>query len=227
MEDKVLPTIVHDLRNPLTSIIGYAQLVLGSENGLGETDRRNLEMLLLACGILDRMLGSLAMLGQLRCGVLDRGSEVVAQDVLQEAVRAIEPVAAAQQKIVRLVAVNVRATIRANEELLSQALQNGLAHGLTRVRAGQAIIANVKVDGDGRWVEFLIEDCGPDLPEGLAEAMMDPTALERVRTAGVRSDRALGLVLVREAAFACGGEAKLTSSNGVTRLSLRLPAAAT
>lgn len=230
---EMLGMVAHDLRNPLTAIVGRAELI----GQLFETERneaRRRERVESACTAIgraaDRMEGMIAGLLEsareeahaivLRCAEMD----------LAEAVRAAIGLnqGAADAKGIRFSeAMEQGATIVADADRLIEAVDNLLSNAVKYSSAGSSIAVAAGIDRAEGAAFVRIFDTGQGLSaEDLANAFQRFQPLSARPTAGETST-GLGLSIVRAIAQAHGGTVEAASpgkGHGAT-FTLRVPAA--
>lgn len=216
----LLNSVSHDLRTPLTGILGSATTLLEYGDRLSLEDRRNL-----LAGVreeadrLGRYIGALLDLSRLEAGALEPRLEPVklpgvAKAALQRSFP--EEVTCSFE----LSVVGDPATVLADPALLTQLLVNVMDNAV-RHGAAQSPV-RVILDRDGGFARVLVEDDGPGVPAEVRARLFTPfgSSDRRGRGAG------LGLSIARGFAEAMGGELRLDGPPGRgARFVLRLPLA--
>jgi histidine kinase len=216
---ELVSDVAHELRNPLTTIRGYAE---GMLDGVIAPDREVLTAVLAEVGHLQRLAGDLSTLSHADEGRLTLADAPVELHELAGAVvESFRPRAAEQR--VELRVAGAPATVRGDRDRLVQVVGNLVANALTYTPAGGQV--SVDVGASGATATVTVTDSGI----GLA-----PEDLERVferfyRVHGV--DRppggsGIGLAIARAIARAHGGDL-VAASRGPgqgTAFTLRLPA---
>jgi signal transduction histidine kinase len=200
-------SVVHDLRNPLTLIKGYADLAhsLALRGGDAATIARELETVRSESDRLRRMIEEI--LDYARGGTPRLAVEtVLARGYLAEI---LQPLAADLRERGIEVAIDLRLDdalrVTLDRDRLQRVLENLLINarealapwGLTKriaIRAGV----------EGGSLALRVADSGPGIPEGTIEHLFEPFA-----TNGKKQGTGLGLVTVRNLIKAHGGEVRV------------------
>ena len=208
----------HDLRSPLTSIVGFSTVLTSNWAAFSEEDRRKFVATIdRQSQNLVRLVDDLLTLSNIEGGVLNTRPELI---VLGEAIdRYLEAsggdtasvsVSCAPDLVVRVDPSHLR-------RILDNYLQNAFKYGEPPVR-----IEAIRV---GDVVEVRVLDHGPGVPPEFVARLFGKFA--RADTSGTRTEKGvgLGLSIVRGLAEANGGEARYEpgARNGGCFL-VRLPA---
>lgn len=219
LRSALLSSISHDLRTPLTSMIGSISSLLDQEQQLSSASRRELLQLTLEeAERLNRYIQNLLDMTRLGSGGLKIQRDWVALPDL---------VAGALQRLqAPLAALHVQLSLPANLPLLyvhaaliEQALINLLENAARFAPAGSTLI--VQAAAEGSWMRLDIVDEGPGIPEEERQHLFQLSAN--------RSDRGgaggLGLSICRGMIGAHGGsvEALAGPEGRGTCMRIRLP----
>jgi len=177
--------MAHELRNPLASLKGHAQLLLESVEAA--RDRAMAERVVHEAERLERLTGDL--LDFVRDGPIDRAAADPAALVARAA--ALVPGA-----VVRIDARTAPRAASVDETRLVGALAN-LIRNAHQAAGDQPIEARVATEGEDLVIE--IRDRGPGLAPGEEARIFEPFVTSRVRGTG------LGLAVARRAAEQHGG----------------------
>ncbi|HEU4368192.1 MAG TPA: hybrid sensor histidine kinase/response regulator [Methylomirabilota bacterium] len=214
----------HDLRSPLTVIMGYVQLLEFASDALAPSHRRYLASIRAAC---TRMLGQLRDIldvSTLEAGTLTLQRAPVDLAALAAAtVGRMRPAADPQSINLHVPAEPAEVTVEADANRLEQVLTNLLGHALRFSPAGGRVAVEVWADAGAAYVA--VSDAGPGIPA--AEA---PGVFELRRSGAAASTRGdasgLGLVLCRYLVEAHGGTIRAEGApGGGARFVLALPRA--
>ncbi len=225
LKDEFVLTASHELRSPLTSVQGFAELLMLERDSLSPKQVETVEIILDNCRHLVRLLNDLLDLARSdagRLGITPVPTEVA--PLIEDAVR----------------------TMRAQTEAADQALSEEIAPGLPQVyveadRIRQILVnlltnaheyspegASIEVTARvvGAEVEIAVTDNGPGIPESQLDHIFerftrgDAGLTQRVGGTG------LGLAISKSLVELHGGTIAVESTPGVgSTFSFRLPAA--
>jgi signal transduction histidine kinase len=202
--------IVHEVRNGLGTIVGYARML--ERASLPEEQAAAARSIREECETLEtvvRRFTDFVKLDRLQIAETDL-ARVLTRVVARES-RAREEVCA------RLVGIDAPIVLRADEELLERALENVVRNGIEAAAAGGRHVDVTAREGGG-YVEVRIEDDGPGLaPDHPGEIR----AFYSTRPGGL----GLGLPLARKIVLLHGGSLRLANrANGGAEVVLTLAA---
>ena len=217
----LLSSVSHDLRTPLSSVIGAASSLLAYESSFREDDRRLLlRSIVEEAERLDRHIQNLLDMTRLGQGQLElrRDWEDV-RDLVSAASRRLR-LGARNLRVETTVADDAE-LIYVHGDLLEQVFVN-LLDNAARYSPEQATI-RVNARRDGSAVIIDIADAGPGIPEDQRKKVFDP--FYRVRESDRKSGTGLGLSICRGIVRAHGGDvtAHATASGTGALLRLKLP----
>ncbi|MEE3624452.1 ATP-binding protein [Nitrospirillum sp. BR 11752] len=203
LRNALLTSISHDLRTPLSTIMGVHSVLLDPEAGNSPAERQ--ELLAGAqeeADRLDRFIGNLLDMTRLEAGGLRCRREAV--DVADVVDAALERVAAARTGRPLTIAVAPDLPmVMADYLLMEQILFNLLDNALKHTPPGTAM--TVSATSQGGQVQISIEDEGPGIPPDALEAIFDKFSRLRAGDAK-RTGTGLGLAICRGFAQAMGGD---------------------
>lgn len=183
---------------------------------------RNLETVLLSCAQLRRMILTFSYLSQIQSAGFElQWAETSADGLVNKAVEAMAGYAEMQKKRL-LTETSAPNPLRVDVVLLDLALQNAIANGLARVRGGGEVRVR-SCEKAGGVCEISIEEAGPVISAEFRDAMFDAAQVDRIKRAGLKTDRALGLVLFKRVAELHRGSVGIESSETQTRIWMFLP----
>jgi signal transduction histidine kinase len=206
--------IVHEVRNGLGTIVGYARLL--ERAGLAEDPASAARAIREECDTLEvvvRRIADFVKLEELRLGPVD-----LARLLSRAAGRELR---GREGVDVRFVGLERAVEAHADEELLERAVENVLRNALSAAAEGGGHVV-VAVSAEQSGVEIRIEDDGPGLPAGHPGEIRP---FYSTRPGGL----GLGLPLARKVMVLHGGDLRIApgSPRGVVvRLTLPAPATA-
>jgi two-component system sensor histidine kinase/response regulator len=211
-KEELTALIVHDLKNPLSSILSNVQYAL-SQDSLGSEERDSLRDVLRASQSMVRMVMNLLDISRSEDGALvphmsEFDLTALLGEVASEMERRIED---KDQKLALAVAPDVRA-MRADRDLVRRILENLIdnAYKYGPRRATIRVEATLLPAGAGGapdTVELRVRDEGEGIPVAFRQKIFEKYARVEGRSAHeVRNSHGLGLVFCRRAVEVHGGE---------------------
>ncbi len=201
MKNTFLEAVSHDLRTPLTSILGSALTLERSNLDLPGDEALDMVSRIAAnARKLERLLSDLLDLDRLQRGIVSpkrRATDL--EDFVRRAVDEMET----HGRVIELDIEPGSAQIdpAKTERILENLLSNSLRH--TPVDAKIWVRARPQDDG----VRFIVEDDGPGVPPDLREAIFEPFRQAPGSSSGHAPGVGIGLSLVRRFAELHGGNA--------------------
>jgi signal transduction histidine kinase len=225
--ERFFSAMSHDLRTPITAIVGYSELL--ADGIVGELNGQQLEMIeriSQVSGHLSQLVNDILDLAKLDAGRMEfHREEVTLGDLVDEALVAVEPQARSKKLELRTDVDPHRDTVlRVDPPRVRQILVNLLSNAVKFTEQGEVSVVAGRDDGH-TWVE--VRDTGPGLPPGSEEAIFEEFLQI---AAGTKSKRepgsGLGLAISRRLARAMGGDLTARSDPGAgAAFILVLPAA--
>jgi signal transduction histidine kinase len=223
MKDQFVSTVSHELRTPLTSMIGYLEILVGSEHGeLSHDEQRHfLEIVDRNCRRLNHLVDDILDVARIDSGRF--ALELTSVDLAQLASERIESIrAAAEQKQLqlRLTIDSEPPPLYADPMRLGQLLDNLLSNAVKFTPAGGEVGLTLATRGDTVHIE--VTDTGVGIPESELDKLFD--RFFRASTAATEKGSGLGLSIAKTIAEAHGGVVSVESEAGVgTTFSVDLP----
>ncbi|CAB3751230.1 sensor histidine kinase [Paraburkholderia humisilvae] len=215
LRNALLSAISHDLRTPLTAIVGFASILAEHDWGGSESARGTQE---LAGGIHDealrmtRTMTNLLDMARLQDGSMRLNRQWSSlEEVIGSALAASRPLLAGR-KVVAHVPPDLP-LVRLDAVLVERLLENLVENVATYTPAGSplTIDAMTVVEDSRRYVKVNVEDRGPGLPAGMESRLFDKfTRGERQST---QPGMGLGLAICR--AIVDAHEGKIGASSRV------------
>jgi len=200
-------TLVHDLKNPLSAILGNLDLLeMRSSTELSYMVRRSKEG---ARRMLKMILNLLDVDGLEEGRMQPSLDRVDASSIVAKAVEEVE-LAAAQRKVELVVEAKQSWWVQADAVLLRRVIDNLLSNAIAHSPVGGTVA--VAVHGREEGIELSVSDQGPGIPEEFRERVFEKYRQLDVRRSGVTANRGLGLTFCRLAVEAHGGTIWIESS---------------
>jgi PAS domain S-box-containing protein len=215
--DQFLSIASHELKTPLTSLIGYTDLILrrsGRDTSLAERDQRAIRIISEQAGRLNKLVAALLDLSRIETGQLSIDRGIV--ELNQLAQRLVHEVAHAQsQEAERIVFQPApEPLVLIGDELrLEQVIQNLLQNAIKYSPAGGTVAIQIERRGDQACL--IVRDEGIGIP---ASAL--PNLFRRFyRAPNVDAHRisgmGVGLFVVKEIVHLHGGEISVESQENI------------
>jgi two-component system, sensor histidine kinase and response regulator len=227
-KESMMQMVVHDLKNPLASIMGNVQLIqMQGAEAMSPTRLK---------GLLQRTQESARQLMRMILNILQIGKLEERKLMLK-----LEPVqlrGVVQENVDEMVGLSARDNIRlenrvqadlpapkADRELLGRVLANLLSNAFKHTPGGGQVVIDAQQDGDS--VTIRVSDTGEGIPEELQPRIFDKfVAGESDTSKRMLYDSGLGLTFCRLAVECHGGTIWLKSKPGQgTTVFLSLPLA--
>ena len=213
-KDEFLATVSHELRTPLTSVLGYAEVLRGSE--VDDADQRAMLATIadqaadLSNIVEDLLVGARADLGQLDVDA----TPFDVFDLVRPVLHSCGGVALECTGLAPAIAIGDSARVRQIlRNLLSNAERYGGPHRMVTVEAA------------GGMVSLAVCDDGPPLALDVAERIFDRYYRGQARS-GWPGSVGIGLTISRELAQMMDGDLRYRHDGRWSRFELSLPAAA-
>jgi signal transduction histidine kinase len=215
LKDEFVALISHDLRTPLTSIIGYVELTL-DQDGLNDEQRTYLEIVARNSERLLHLVNDLLFVARLEAGELElKPNELDLAAIARQSVDEAQPRAEAKG-IDLSCEIEPVGVIRADRGRMFQLLDNLLSNAIKFTPEGGRVAVQVTEREPG--VRLTVSDSGIGIPEGDRKRLFD-----RFFRAASAVDRqipgtGLGLYIARAIVEAHGGTISLdgTPASGST-----------
>lgn len=196
LKDAFLATVAHELRTPLSAMLGWAH-ILREEKVDEATSARALDAILRNARVQTRLISDLMDIGRIVAGTMQVEMQAVEPvAVIRAALETVRPTAEAR-KVTLTSNVDAEAgPVTGDPSRLQQVLWNLLANAIKFTPEGGAVAVRVQaVDGQ---VEVTVEDSGPGIPPAFL-----PHVFEQFRQAGGEATRGkgglgLGLAIARK-----------------------------
>ena len=200
----LLRTISHDLRTPLTSILGNADSLISNFDALDEGMRKQIfSDIYEDAGWLIELVENLLALTKIEDGSVKlQLSDQVVEDVVREALRHVE-----RRKNEHEITVDCGEDIllaRMDAKLIVQVLVNLINNAVKYTQAGSKIRITAGKEEKNVWIA--VEDNGPGIPAECREHVFEMFYSGKNKVSDSRRSLGLGLALCRSIVNAHGGE---------------------
>ena len=203
--DAYARTVAHDLKNPLSAVTVFSDLILRSAT-LDDDTRRRLETIAMAGRNMTEIINALLLFARVRSAreveTTELDMHVIVSNVLQRLAPQIERAAARIDVASRWPAA--RGYAPWVEELWANYISNALKYGGNPPR--------IELGGDETGPRFWVRDHGPGLDEPARQRLF--REFERLDPAPTTPGHGLGLSIVSRIASKLGGRAGVESAKG-------------
>lgn len=211
--ERFFSAMSHDLRTPITAIMGYSELL--QDGIMGDLEPHQQEMVERICqvsGHLAELVNDVLDIAKLDAGRMEFHREpITLGELVDEALVAVEPQARSKGLNLVLAVDGMRdQVLEVDAGRVRQILVNLLSNAVKFTERGT--VSLTVGDQDGRWW-LSVADTGPGLPDGSEQAVFEEFMQIASGTKAKREPGSgLGLAISRRLARAMGGE--LTARNG-------------
>lgn len=225
LRDDFVASVSHEFRTPLTSILGYLELVLEDASELRTENRESLEVVNRNAERLLRLVNDLLFVAQIESATLPlEHGEVPLESVARECLRSAEPLADAGDVELSLAAAPVPA-IDGDRERLVQLLDNLVTNAVKFTPAGGQVEVELRQEGARALIS--VSDSGVGIPPADLEQLFERFFRASNATRGASTGTGLGLTIAKAIAEAHGGRISVQSTEGVgSTFTVELPLAA-
>ncbi len=213
-KSELLGIAAHDLRNPLSAISGYFQLLLDSDHlgPLTDKQRKVMEKSRSAADFMLRLLDDLLDVSKVETGRLHL--QLGTMDLAQLAAQVVDVMRlAGQQKGIDLVMTGAHDLDCVGDcDRLQQVLQNLVSNAIKFSKSGTRV--RVELERRGPEAVLAVIDQGPGIPLEEQANLFKPFHRTSVRPTGGEKSTGLGLAICRKIVEGHGGRIELESSPG-------------
>lgn len=212
-KSQFLANVNHELRTPLSSIIGYARLLRRETEGqISSLQRENLEDLLRNAERLLGLIDSLLDFAKIEAGKMDLKLEPVKIDALvQEAAAIIKPMLNGNSVHIILDISPDIAPLHTDREKLRQIILNLLGNAVKFTDRGEIRISAYRQNAD---LELAVADNGIGIDPQDIDRIFDEFDRGRLTSDGKYRGTGLGLAIVKKLVDLLGGSVAVESNVG-------------
>ena len=213
MKDQFVSSVSHELRSPLTSIVGYMELLLDGEVGdLDEEQRHFLEVIGRNCNRLTKLVDDILFVARVDAGRLSLDLQPVdLAEVAAASVESARPVAARDGIDLRLDAEPDMPPLVADPTRMSQLVDNMISNAVKYTERGGTVTVTLAARDACAHLE--VRDTGVGIPRDELDRLFD--RFFRASTSAVAAGTGLGLSIVRSIVDAHRGKIAVESELGV------------
>ncbi len=210
-QSDLVADLVHEMRTPLTSIIGYAAMILRDD--VSEEDRKSFARTIeREAARLSQMASDFLELARLESGRAFPTQEKVAlKSLVKEVMALLRPQAEAKRITLIDKMTNDLPVLIGDPQRLHQALVNLVGNAVKYCRQGDRVTVGARVEGDEILV--YVSDTGPGIPASAQEHLFE-RFYRLPRTENEAEGAGLGLAITRRIVEAHGGRIWVESEEG-------------
>ncbi len=189
----------HDLNNPLTVIVGFADLLRTKAADAGDDElRATLDVILRNGAQMQRLVDDLLLLSRLEAGALSpRADDFTVAEELERSIAQLGP-EGSSIGVVADPGLVVHADRDHVHRIFENYISNALKYGLAPINTEAAL--------NGVFVDVRVRDCGRGVPADFVDRLFSKFTRAETDVASKRPGTGLGLSIVRGLAQANGGE---------------------
>ena len=213
-KDTLLGIVAHDLRNPISVVSGYAQLLANETFGATTTEQKQvLELIRNACGRMIRLVNDLVDLSAVETGHLHLHFEPVDTAAWLQCVVDTNRLLAKEKSIaINLDIEGPLPELKLDPARMEQVFSNLLTNAIKYSYAGTTITVCARVAAD--FLEVSVTDQGQGIPAGELTKLFSAFGRASVKPTGGESSTGLGLAISRRMVEAHGGCIRVQSEVG-------------
>ncbi|MBM7559694.1 GAF domain-containing sensor histidine kinase [Marinitoga litoralis] len=215
-----LSFITHEIRTPLTSILGYAEGILRSKNDLSKDEIVDLvKKIYLSSKHMNSLISDLSTFNKLNREEELNIAELHLKFLIYESISIVEPQLSPEVELNIKFGEDIPEMIETDPVKMKQILVNIVGNAIKYTDEGYV---NVKIDFDEKTKEYIIivEDSGPGMPKEKLNEIFKPF----VRLAKNKPGSGLGLAIVKKLIEQLKGRISIDSEvNKGTTVELRFP----
>jgi signal transduction histidine kinase len=220
VKDEFLGLVSHELRNPLTSVLGYLELLRMTGANLSDEQRGFVDVAERNARRLRHLVGDLLTTAQAGAGAFTlQKTKVELNDVVRQAVESAGP-SAEDAGVTLVTELAASVIISADPDRLGQACDNLVSNAIKFTPEGGTVTVSTELRGTDAALS--VRDTGVGIPADEVAHLSE--RFFRASTAQAIPGVGLGLTVVRAIAAAHGGRLEITSELGAgTTFTLVLP----
>jgi len=193
LKSRFLSNVSHELKTPLTAIVGLAANMLDGITGrLNDKQREYLSDIRTSSDRLARLIKDLLGLSIIEARRVEfRPAPFALASLVREVANSLRPVA--EQKLINIQVISTEAipTVWADRDRIAQVLTNLIGNAIKFTSPQGKVMVSAQMNG-GAWAEVTIGDTGPGIPAEEAERIFDE--FYQITRPGIES-RGVGLGL--------------------------------
>ncbi len=178
--EQMMDQVAHEIRNPLTSIGGFARKVYGKLSE-GDPNKKYMEMIINDVAILESMIKQLI---ELKAMAISLKEPTNINDLIMKALKLFEQEFKEKAIDVQNELADNLPLIPADEKLLKRALCNLIKNSIEAMTEGTKVLKIASRLSEGR-IEILVSDTGKGIPTDKLKKIFDPFVTSKVYGPGL------------------------------------------
>jgi len=214
MKNNLTQMIVHDLKNPLTGITGYIELLMLEREKYDNEQIMAINMISVSCNKLMRMILNLLDISKMEEKKLKlQKSDIILEVIIDKIIDEFKPLLNLDNKKILKLLEHIP-PFKADKDLVSRIIANLVSNAIRYSPADKSIKIVTYLNEEKTEITFSIEDEGFGITEEYHEKIFDKffQADPNKETAGM--SRGIGLAFCKMAVEAHGGKIWVKSSAG-------------
>lgn len=212
LRDNLIHMIVHDLRVPLTNVIGALELVAGVQD-FGKTEQELVGLSLRGANTLMALINDLLDVRRMETDALTFEKKAVDMKAVIEASFAQVSVLAAEEKVRLTTSIAAESVAMGDRDILTRVVTNLLSNAVKFTPAGGEVTVNVKPLNEQKLL-VEVKDTGDGIPPESLGRVFDRFYQVRSQRGTRLSASGLGLTFCKLAVEAHGGHIVAESTVG-------------
>jgi len=213
-KDRFLGMAAHDLRNPLTAIIGFSRLLEFQLDGRIEATQVDfIQRITRSATFMLTMVEDLLDMSAIESGQLKIEKQMIdLGELLRDNVAMNAELAASKSVSVRLEEPKTTLAINVDPRRIEQVLNNLVSNAVKFSKPGSSVVLRAR--GTGQDVSVSVFDEGPGIPKDEQSSLFKAFGRTSVRAPGGEKSTGLGLAIVKKIVEVHGGRVGLRSQVG-------------
>lgn len=214
MKDGLTHMIIHDLNNPLATVLGLMYVLkMQFEDKLTEAQKESLAIAFAAGEELKRMIGNLLDINKMEEGKIRlRYDDFDLGATAKEVVNQLQVIARVDEKTVSLEACEDMPDLSADKGLITRVIANLINNAVKYASVKGSVYVKVFYNKDEKSFYVQVNDDGDGIPKEYLDRIFDKFV--QVETKKARTGRGLGLTFCKMTVEAHGGKIWVESEPG-------------
>jgi signal transduction histidine kinase len=208
LKNRFIGIAAHDLRSPLTAVIGYSEML--QQHATDDHDSEMLMRILRSSRFILRLVNDLLDISAIEAGSIRLDLEPTdLVELVRTNVDLNASLAAPKQISVQMEHDGSALQFRMDAAKLEQVLNNLIGNAVKFSLPGTRVC--VKLQREGDMAKIAVEDQGPGIPAAELEGMFEPFQTTSVKSTAGEKSTGLGLAIAKKIVIAHGGEIRAES----------------